>query len=64
MKAGEVYKVEIGFSGERHCLRCHLREKKDDSCNIQQIGDDNLQFDSWEKQMARCPLVFDREVYC
>jgi hypothetical protein len=64
VKAGEIYKVEIGFEKERHCLQCPMRDKYDDSCNMQQIGDDNLQFDTWEKQMTGCPLVLDREVRC
>jgi len=65
MKAGEIYKVEIGFEDKRHCIRCPLRNKEDDSCNLQQIGDgENLQFETWESQMAGCPLVFDMEVYC
>ncbi len=23
-KLGEIYTIEIGFAGERHCLRCPL----------------------------------------
>jgi len=29
---GKIYTVEIGFSNEKHCLECPLRDKEDDSC--------------------------------
>ena len=64
MKAGEIYKVEIGFLGEKHCLYCPLRDKEDDTCNLQQFNDENSHFASWEDQMIGCPLRFDREVTC
>jgi len=59
---GKIYKVEIGFSKEKHCLQCPCRDKNDDSCNIQGVDRQNLQFASWENQMLGCPLRFIKEV--
>lgn len=62
VKSGEIYTVEIGFNKQKHCLQCPLRNKNDDTCNLQTLGDYNLEFDSWELQMLGCPLKFNREV--
>jgi hypothetical protein len=58
----EIYTVEIGFPDKKHCLVCPIRNQDDDTCDLQQIGDINLQFSSWENQMLGCPLRFSREV--
>jgi hypothetical protein len=29
MKAGEIYKAEIGFEGERHCEQCPLKGEEE-----------------------------------
>lgn len=62
-KLGEIYTIEIGFAGERHCLRCPLRDKNDDTCNLMKLGDENIEYESFERQMQGCPLTFDRNVY-
>jgi len=59
---GKIYTVEIGFSNERHCLYCPLRDREDDSCNMKEIDGENLQYNSWEDQMMGCPLRFNRSV--
>lgn len=59
---GKIYVLDIGFPKEKHCLECPLRNKEDDSCNMQEIDGVNLDFASWELQMLGCPLKFIREV--
>lgn len=61
-ESGEIYTVEIGFNKQKSCLQCPLRDKNDDTCNLQTLGDYNLEFRSWEDQMLGCPLRFNREV--
>lgn len=59
----EIYIVEIGFYNERNCLECPIRDKVDDTCNMQQWENDiNIEYASWEDQMLGCPLRFSREV--
>lgn len=48
------YTAVIKFDGEKHCLRCPLRNKSDDSCNLQSESDD---FENWNEQLANCPLI-------
>lgn len=46
------YGIGIEFEGEKHCTSCPLRDKSDDSCNVQ--GDKFIYH--WEEQMKNCPL--------
>lgn len=64
MKAGEIYKVEIGFDGERQCEQCPLKGEEEYTCRAKKLGDDYLHFESWEVIIATCPLIFVREVHC
>lgn len=59
---GEIYSLEIGFKENRHCSNCPIRHEEYDICKLQKIGDDYLEFDTWESQMLGCPLNFEREV--
>lgn len=59
---GKIYKVEIRFSKEKHCLQCPIRNKDDDTCNMLEIDGVNLEYANWEAQMLGCPLRFVREV--
>lgn len=59
---GKIYKVEIGFAKEKHCLECPMRDKENDTCNLKEINGVNLEYASWEAQMLGCPLRFVREV--
>lgn len=58
-KLGEIYTAEIGFLDKRHCLNCPLRDKEDDSCNLQKVDGYNLGLETWENQMAiKIQLIF------
>lgn len=60
---GTIYTVEIGFYGEKNCLECPIRDKEDDSCNMQQWENgENIQYANFEDQMLGCPLRFSRDV--
>ncbi|MFA6662639.1 MAG: hypothetical protein WCS56_06355 [Bacilli bacterium] len=59
---GRIYKVDIEFLKEKHCLNCPIRSKTDDTCNLQEIDGENLIYASWASQMEGCPLRFVKEV--
>lgn len=53
--------AKIEFKEEKHCLKCPLRDKDNDSCRLQvvstRLGDIGIEFEDWEEQMKNCPLV-------
>lgn len=50
----KAYKVEFGIRmvGEKHCIKCPLRDPWTDRCNI--LSD---KCHGWEEQLKNCPLT-------
>lgn len=50
----KVYKVEfaVRMFGEKHCIKCPLRDSWTDRCNI--LGN---KYKNWDDQLKNCPLV-------
>lgn len=48
------YILEIDFEGAKDCVYCPLRDKSNDSCNVQPKSDD---YETYPEQLENCPLI-------